>query len=71
MQGLHINGGLGQSPRGFAKHPGCALKKLVAPLLDLVRMNVKILRQLDQGLLALDRGYSHSIVGKTIPRIVF
>jgi len=71
MQGLHIDGRFRLGGRGFAKHPGCAPKKLVAPLLDLVRMDVEILRQLDQGLLALDRGYSHSIVGKTIPRIVF
>ena len=71
MQGLHIDGRFRIGLRGFAKHPGCTLQELVAPLLDLVRMNVKILRQLDQGLLALDRGYSHSIVGKTIPRIVF
>ena len=49
MQGLHINGRFRLGLRGLAKHPGCALQE-VAPLLDLVRMNVKILRQLDQGL---------------------
>ena len=34
-------------------------EQLVAPLLDLVRVNVDILRQLDQPLLALDRNHSH------------
>ena len=34
-------------------------------------MHVEILRKLDQGSLALDRGYRHSIVGKTISQIVF
>jgi hypothetical protein len=41
------------------KIPGRALKKLITPLLDLVGMEVEILRQLDQGLLALDRGHRH------------
>ena len=38
---------------------------LIAPLLDLVRMNVIILRQFDQSPLALDHGYRHPIIGKT------
>ena len=40
-------------------HPGSPLKQLVSPLLDLVRGNVELLRQLDQGLLALDRRDHH------------
>jgi hypothetical protein len=31
---------------------------LITPLLDLGRMDIEVLRQLDQGLLALDRRYS-------------
>ncbi len=71
MQGLHVDGRLRLRLRGFPEYPGRTLKQLVAPLLDLVRMDVEFLRKLDHGLLALDRGYRHSIVGKTIPRIVF
>ena len=71
MQGFYIDGGLRLSPRGFPEHPGSPFGQLIAPLLDLVGVNVEILRKPDQGSLALDRGYRHSIVGKTIPRIVF
>ena len=39
--------------------PGRALKQLVTSLLDLVRVNVKILCQLDQRLPALDHGRRH------------
>lgn len=53
------------------EHPGRALKLLVAPAIDLVRMDVELLCKLDHGLLALDRGYRHSIIGKTIHWIVF
>jgi hypothetical protein len=38
---------------GAAPNTRRALKKLIAPLLDLVRMTIKVLRQFDQGLLAL------------------
>ena len=55
MQGLHIDDRFWLSFRDFAEHPGRALKQLITPLLDLVRVNVEILRQLDQRLLALDR----------------
>jgi hypothetical protein len=34
-------------------------------------MDVELLRQLDHGLLTLDRRHRHSLGGKTIPRIVF
>ena len=56
MQGLHVDHRFRRGLRSFAEHPRRALKQLIAPLLDLVRMNVEILRQLDQRLLALDRG---------------
>ncbi len=59
MQGLHIDGRLRLGLRGFPEHPSRAFKQLVAPLLDLVRMNVELLRQLDQRLLALDRSHRH------------
>ena len=59
MQGFYIDDGFSLSLRSLAKHPGRALQQLIAPLLDLVRMNVEILRQLDQRLLALDRGHRH------------
>jgi hypothetical protein len=59
MQGLHIDGRLRLGLRGFTEHPGRPLKQLVSPLLDLVRMDVELLRQLDHGLLSLDRGYRH------------
>src|SRR5690606_17591833 len=39
--------------------PRRPLKQLIAPLFDLVRMDVELLRQLDHGLLALDRRHSH------------
>ena len=57
MQGLHVDGRSRIGFRGFAEHPGRAIKKLIAPLLDLVRVDVELLRQLDQGLLAFDRSY--------------
>jgi hypothetical protein len=43
----------------MAQHPGRALKKLITSLLDLVGMEVEILRKLDQGLLVLDRSSRH------------
>ena len=71
MQGLYVDRRFRLRSWGLAKDPGGTLQKLIAPLLDLVRMHVEILRQLDQSLLSLDRGYRHPIVGKTISRIVF
>ena len=71
MQGLYVDHRFRLRSWGFTEHPGGTLQKLIAPLLDLVRMQVELLRQLDQGSLALDRGYRHSIVGKTISQIVF
>jgi hypothetical protein len=57
MQGLYIDGRFRIGFRGFAEHPGRTLKKLIAPLLDLVRVDVELLHQLDHGLLTLDRSY--------------
>ena len=59
MQGLHIDDRFWLGLRGFTENPGRALKQRIAPLLDPVRVNVEILRQLEQRLLALDRSYSH------------
>ena len=47
MQGLHIDCRLRLGLRGLAEDPGRALKQLIAPLLDLVRMGIEFLRQLD------------------------
>ena len=71
MQGLYVDRRFRLRSWGLAKDPGGILQKLIAPLLDPVRMHVEILRQLDQGLFTLDRGYRHSIIGKTISQIVF
>src|SRR5690606_18135975 len=59
MQSLYIDGRLRIGLLGCAEHPGRALKQLIAPLLDLVRVDVEVLRQFDQGLLALDRRHRH------------
>lgn len=59
MQCLHIDGLLRLCLRGFPEHPSRGLKQLIAPLFNLVRMNVELLRQLDHGLLALDRRHRH------------
>ena len=40
MQGLHVDHWLGRDLRSFAEHPRCALKQLVPPLFDLVRLSV-------------------------------
>lgn len=58
MQGLHIDDRFWLSFQGFTENPGRALKQRIAPLLDLVRVNVEILRQLNQRLLALDPSYA-------------
>jgi hypothetical protein len=41
------------------EHPGSPLQKLTAPDRDLVRVSVKLLRQLGQRLLALYGSQSH------------
>ena len=71
MQGLYVDRRFRLRSWGFAKDPGGTLQELVAPLLDLVGVDVEVLSQFDQGLPALDRGNSHPIVGKTISQIVF
>jgi hypothetical protein len=58
MQGLHVDDRLRLGFRRRAKNHGGAFQELIAPLLDLVLMDLKVLRQLDQGFLALDRRYS-------------
>jgi hypothetical protein len=50
MQGLHIDHRFNAGFRGFAEYSGRALKKLIAPLLDRVRVKVEILRQIAQRL---------------------
>lgn len=57
MQCLHIDDRFGLRLRGLAKHLGCALQELIAPLLDLVGVGVEILNQLDQDILTLDRSH--------------
>ncbi len=57
MQSLYVDRRFRLRSWGLAKDPVGTLQKLIAPLLDLVRMHVETLRQLDQGLLTLDRGY--------------
>jgi len=71
MQGFDIHCRFSLWCRRRTERTGRTFQKLIAPLFDLVRMDVKILGQIDQSLLALDRGNSHSIVGKLIPRINF
>ena len=55
MPGLHVDRRFQLGFRFSAKNTRRAFQQLVAPLLDLVRVEVEILCQLDQGLLALDR----------------
>ena len=59
MQGLHVDHRFWFGLRGAPKNTSRTLKQLVPPLFDLVRVNVEILCQLDQRLLALDRGHGH------------
>jgi hypothetical protein len=59
MQSLHVNDRLRLGFRRRAKNHGGAFQELIAPLLDPDRMDIKVLRQLDQGLLALDRCNGH------------
>ena len=48
MQCLHVDLGLGAAFRGFAEYAGRTFHELVSPLYDLVRVQVEILRKLDQ-----------------------
>ena len=57
--GLHVDHCFGLCLRGFGENPGRILKVLIPSLPDLVRVNAKILRQLDQCLLALDCGHRY------------
>jgi hypothetical protein len=59
MKGRRVDGWfrirLGRGP----EHAGGAFKELITPLLDLIGAPIKVLSQLDQGLLPLDRGNGH------------
>lgn len=59
MQRLHINRGFRIGFWCLPKHSGRTLKQLVTPRLDLVGVNIDILRQFGQGLLSLDRYNGH------------
>lgn len=59
MQRLHVEQGSRFHLWRFPEQARGALQQLVAPLLDLVRMNVKVLGQPDRGLLPLDRRHSY------------
>jgi hypothetical protein len=52
VQGLHVDHRFRLRLQALAEYPGRALEQLIAPLPDLVRVDVEILRRLDQGLLA-------------------
>jgi len=65
MQGLHLDHRSQLGLRAIAEHPGRALEQLIAPL-DLVRMHVELLRQLDQRLLSNDRSIMPLLRGKSI-----
>jgi hypothetical protein len=54
MQGFQVDRRFRLGFRLSAKNTRRAFQQLVSPLLDLVRVEVEILCQLDQGLLALD-----------------
>jgi hypothetical protein len=72
MQRLHVDHRRLISLRGIAEYPGRAFQQLVTPLLNLVRMDVKVPRQLDQSLFTLDCGYSYfRLEGRAVsPRAV-
>ncbi len=59
MQRFHIDHWYRLSLPAIVEYPGCAFQQLVTPLLDLVWMGIKVLRQLDQSLLTLNRGDSY------------
>lgn len=45
---LHIDHRFRRGLSGLGKHPGGTIKELITLLLDLVRMDIEILRQRDQ-----------------------
>ena len=55
MQGLDIHCRFSFRGRSYTEHTDHSFQQLIAPMLDLVRMDFKILGQLDQILLGLDR----------------
>src|SRR3954466_8538795 len=60
MQRLHVDGWRGRvRSRLRTEHPGRPLQELSLPGRDLVGMNVKLLRQLSQRLLALHGSQGH------------
>ena len=56
---LQIDGGLFRFALLLAENAGRAFKKLTFPCRDLVRVNVELLRQFGQRLVAFDGGQSH------------
>ena len=56
---LQIDGGLFRFALLLAENAGRAFKKLTFPCRDLVRVNVELLRQCGQRLVAFDGGQSH------------
>jgi hypothetical protein len=59
MQGPHIDHRFRLRLRAITENLDRALKQQLAPLLDPVRMDVAVLCQFDQSLLALDRGHRY------------
>ena len=55
VQGLHNNVGLRLTLGSLPENTACSIKKLVAPLLDLVWVHVEFLRRLARRLLTLGR----------------
>jgi hypothetical protein len=72
MQCLYVNHRCQFSLRGLAEYPGRAFQQLITPLLDLVRMDVKLLCNLNQSSFTLDCGYSYfRLEGRAVsPRAV-
>jgi hypothetical protein len=70
MEGFNINGrGLWLSLHRRAKHPDGTFKKLITPLLDLIGVDIELLRQFQHRLLALDRSQSYHRLkgGRVVP----
>src|SRR5450830_120847 len=59
VQRLQINGDFWPNTRRGPEHPGSPFKQLRFPLCDLIGMDVELLRQFCQRLIALDGGQSH------------
>jgi len=72
MQCIHVDHRRQFSLRGIAEYPGRAFQQLVTPPLVLVRMDVKLLCQLNQSSFTLDCGYSYfRLKGRAVsPRAV-